>query len=400
MSDQSPLHPQTVAIRGAFRRSDRNEHSTPLYLTSSFVTDTALEAKLFFSGEVQRDTYSRFTNPTVTQFQERVAMLEGAERAMATASGMGAITSTLLTLLKTGDGIISSRSLFGATIGMLNGVISKLGIDTSYVPIDDPDAWRRAIKPNSKLMFVETPSNPLTEVADIGTLSRIAKEHGLLLVVDNSFCSPIIQRPLELGADLVIHSATKLIDGHGRVLGGVVCGSDKLVEQIYLFVRSTGISLSSFNAWVLLNGLETLPLRVQHASANALEIAQFLQSHSKIEKVIYPALKSHPQYALAMQQQNGFGGSVISFRIGSASCESQAAWNLIDKVQIFSRTGNLGDVKSTITHPYTTTHWKLSPEEKADSGITPNLIRLSIGLEHPRDLINDLQQAMDQSSRL
>ncbi|GHD73460.1 O-succinylhomoserine sulfhydrylase [Vogesella fluminis] len=384
------LHPETLAIRAGRETSEYREHSQSLHLTSSFTFDTAAQAAAMFMGEIEGYTYSRFTNPTVSAFQQRLAAMEGGERAIATASGMAAIQATMLTLLKAGDHVVSSQSLFGSTINLFNSILGKFNIETSYVDASDPEAWRAAVKPNTKLFFLETPSNPLTELADIAAVADIAHEAGALLVVDNCFCSPALQQPLQLGADLVVHSATKYLDGHGRVLGGAVVGNDKLIEQIYLHVRTAGPTLAAFNAWVLLSGLETLHLRMEKHSANALQLARWLEQQPSVARVFYPGLESHPQFALAQQQQRS-GGAVVSFEITGGR---EAAWRVVDAVQIISRTANLGDVKTTITHPASTTHARITPEARARAGISEGLLRLAIGLEHVDDLKADLARGL------
>lgn len=393
MSSDDPclsLHPETLAIRAGRETSEYREHSQSLHLTSSFTFDSAAQAAAMFLGEIDGYTYSRFTNPTVSAFQQRLAAMEGAERAVATSTGMAAIQATMLTLLKAGDHIVSSRSLFGSTINLFNGVLGKFGVETSYVDAANLDAWRAAVKPNTKVFFLETPSNPLTDLADIAAVAAIAHEAGALLVVDNCFCSPALQQPIKLGADLVVHSATKYLDGHGRVMGGAVVGSDKLVEQVYLHVRTAGPSLAPFNAWVLLSGLETLYLRMEKHSANALALAQWLQQQPAVEKVFYPGLPDHPHYALAQRQQKS-GGPVLSFQVKGGR---EAAWRVVDAIQLISRTANLGDVKTTLTHPASTTHARITPEARAQAGITEGLLRVAVGLEHVDDLKADLLRGL------
>ncbi|GGX92290.1 O-succinylhomoserine sulfhydrylase [Vogesella alkaliphila] len=385
-----PLHPETLAIRAGRETSEYREHSQSLHLTSSFTFDTAAQAAAMFMGEIEGYTYSRFTNPTVSAFQQRLAAMEGGARAIATASGMAAIQATMLTLLKAGDHVVSSQSLFGSTINLFNGILGKFNIETSYVDAADPVAWRAAVKPNTKLFFLETPSNPLTELADIAAVADIAHEAGALLVVDNCFCSPALQQPLQLGADLVVHSATKYLDGHGRVLGGAVVGNDKLIEQIYLHVRTAGPTLAAFNAWVLLSGLETLHLRMEKHSANALELARWLEQQPSVARVFYPGLESHPQFALAQKQQRS-GGAVVSFEVKGGR---EAAWRVVDAVQVISRTANLGDVKTTLTHPASTTHARITPEARARAGISEGLLRVAVGLEHVDDLKADLARGL------
>jgi O-succinylhomoserine sulfhydrylase len=382
------LHPETLAIRAGREHSGFGEHSQSLYLNSSFTFDTAAEGAALFIGEQEGYTYSRFTNPTVSAFQARLAALEGGDRAIATASGMAAIQAIMMAHLKAGDHLLASQSLFGSTLNLFAGTLSRFGIETTSVAPTDPDAWRAAIRPETRLLFVETPSNPLTEVADIRALADIAHAHDALLVVDNCFCSPALQQPLRLGADLVVHSATKFLDGHGRVLGGAVVGADALIEPIYLHVRTAGPSLSPFNAWVLLSGLETLFIRMERQCETTLRLAQWLQERPEVERVYYPGLESHPQHALAMRQQSR-GGAVLSFVLRGGR---DAAWKVVDRVELVSRTANLGDVKSTITHPASTTHARVGAEARERAGIVEGLLRLAVGLEHIDDLKADLQR--------
>ena len=380
----------TLAVRAGNFRSAEGEHSESIYLTSSFVFGSAAEAAARFGGTEAGNIYSRFTNPTVRGFEEKLAALEGGERAVATSSGMAAILATVLGLLKAGDEVVASQSLFGTTNVLFDKYASKFGVSTRFVPLADLDSWRAAITPATKLFFVETPSNPLGELVDIAALSAIAHEHGILLAVDNCFCTPALQKPLALGADLVIHSATKYLDGQGRCLGGAVVGSNKLLEEIYGVVRTCGPSLSPFNAWVFLKGLETLRLRMEAHSAQALTLAQWLQAQPGIAAVHYPGLESHPQHALAKRQQRGFGG-VLSFELAGGR---EAAWRFIDATQVMSITANLGDTRTTITHPGSTTHGRLSPEAKCAARISEGLIRIAIGLEDVADLIADCQRGL------
>lgn len=386
MSDEFDYHLETLAIRTGQERSQFGEHAEALYLSSSFVADNAAQAAARFTGVEPGYIYSRFTNPTVTQFQERLAALEGAEAAVATASGMSAILALCMGHLKAGDHILASAGMFGATIQLFNNWLGKFGVTVSYVDATRPAAWDAAVKPETRLFYLETPSNPLTEVADIAAISAVARRHGAIMVVDNCFCSPALQQPLKHGADLVIHSATKYIDGQGRVLGGAVVGSKALIEPVYQFLRTAGPTLSAFNAWVLTKGLETLGIRMKAHCENALALAQWLEAQPAVAKVYYPGLPSHPQHELAMRQQSG-GGGVVSFDLKGGK---EAAWKLIDSVQWLSRTANLGDVKTTITHPYTTTHGRISPEAKALAGIGEGLVRISVGLEHIEDIKRDL----------
>jgi len=381
----------TRAVRAGQHRTNEGENSEPIFATSSYVFNSAAEAAARFSGEKPGNIYSRFTNPTVRTFEERLAALEGGERCVATGSGMAAILSACLALLKSGDHIVSSRNIFGPTVLLFNNYLGKFGIETSYVSLSDYGAWEKAIKPNTKLLFVETPSNPLTEVADIARIARIAHAKGCLLVVDNVFCTPVLQQPLKLGADLVVHSATKYIDGQGRCIGGAVVGNKELVgEKVYGFMRTCGPSLSPFNAWVFLKGLETLGLRMKAHCANALALAQWLEKHKRVKRVYYPGLASHPQHELAKQQQSGFGG-MVSFEVEGGK---EAAWRVIDNTRVISITANLGDAKSTITHPATTTHGRITPEQRAEAGIGDGLIRISVGLEDVEDLKKDLARGL------
>jgi len=381
----------TRAVRAGQHRTNEGENSEPIFLTSSYVFKNAAEAAARFSGAEPGNIYSRFTNPTVRAFEERLAALEGGEKCVATASGMVAILSTCLALLKSGDHVVSSRNIFGASVLLFNNYLAKFGIETSYVSLTDYGAWEKAIKPNTKLLFLETPSNPLTEIADIARLAKIAHAKGCLLVVDNCFCTPVLQLPFKFGADIVIHSATKYLDGQGRCVGGAVIGNKELVgEKVYGFMRTCGPSLSPFNAWVFLKGLETLSLRVKAHSANALVLAQWLEKQKRVKRVYYPGLASHPQHELAKRQQSGFGG-IVSFEVDGGK---DAAWKLIDSTRVISITANLGDTKSTITHPATTTHGRLTPEQRLDAGISDGLIRISVGLEDIEDIKKDLAHGL------
>lgn len=377
----------TRAVRAGQHRTNEGEHSEPIFTTSSYVFASAAAAAARFSGETPGNIYSRFTNPTVRAFEERLAALEGGEKCVATASGMAAILSTCLALLKGGDHIVASRNIFGPTVLLFNNYLGRFGVETTYVSLTDDAAWEKAIKPNTRLLFLETPSNPLTEIADIARLAKLAHARGCLLVVDNCFCTPALLRPLALGADIVIHSATKYLDGQGRCIGGAVVGNAELVgKEVYGFMRTAGPSLSPFNAWVFLKGLETLGLRMQAHSASAQALAEWLERQAGVQRVYYPGLASHPQHALAKQQQTGFGG-IVSFELKGGK---EAAWRLIDSTRLISITANLGDTKSTVTHPATTTHGRLTPEQRADAGISDGLIRLSVGLEDVEDLKRDL----------
>ena len=384
-----PLHPQTLAIRGAKEQTDYNEHNQALFLTSSFMFDSAADGADLFAHKKPGFTYSRTANPTVSAFARRIALLENGEAGIATGTGMAAIQAALLTFLSAGDHLVTSRSLFGTTLGFIQNHVTRFGIEVTLVPQTDPAAWRAAVKPNTKMLFVETPSNPLNEVAEIAALAEIAHSNGALLTVDNCFCSPALQQPLKFGADLSVQSATKAIDGHGRVMGGVLSGSEELMTQVAMYCNSCGLAMSPFNAWVLLSGVETLSVRMEKQFAGALKIARWLSEQPQVKAVYYSGLPSHPQAALAAKQQLG-GGIVVGFEVDG----KDAAWSLLDKVELFSKTANLGDVRSTITHPWTTTHGRMSPEDKQAAGIRPGLLRLAIGLEYPDDLIADLQQAM------
>lgn len=380
----------TLAVRAGQERSQFGEHGEALYLTSSFVFENAAQAARRFSGEEAGNVDPRFSNPTVSAFEQRLAALEGAEACVATASGMSAIMALVLAHLKQGDHIVTANSLFGATVQLFNNILARCGITVSYVPLNDPAAWEAAITPQTRLFFLETPSNPLTELADIAALSAIAKAHDILLAVDNCFCTPILQRPLALGADLVVHSATKYIDGQGRVLGGAVCGPKHLTDEVFKYLRTAGPTLSAFNAWVLLKGLETLQLRMHAQSAAALELAQWLQAHPKVARVHYPGLPSHPQHALAQRQQAS-GGAVVSFEVRGAREE---AWTVVDQCRLLSITANLGDTKTTITHPASTTHGRISAEARAAAGISEGLLRVAVGLEAVADLQADLDRGL------
>jgi O-succinylhomoserine sulfhydrylase len=364
-----------------------------LYLTSSFVFDSAAQAAARFSGAESGNIYSRFTNPTVTAFEERLAALEGAEACVATSSGMSAILACVMGLLSAGDHVIASRSLFGATVSLFNNILKRFNIDTTFVSATDVAAWEAAIKPNTKLLFIETPSNPLTEISDIAALSQVAKKAGALLAVDNCFCSPALQRPLGLGADLVVHSATKYLEGQGRVLGGAVLGKRDLVMErgIFGFLRTAGPSLSPFNAWVILKGMETLKLRMDAHSANALQIARWLEAQPSVARVHYPGLPSHPQHELAGRQQKT-GGGIVSFELKNGR---EAAWRVVDSVRLISITANLGDAKSTLTHPATTTHARISQESRDAAGITEGLLRIAVGLEAAKDIQADLARGLN-----
>jgi len=384
----------TKGVRAGTLRSEFQEHSEALYLTSSFVFKNAKQAAARFAGEDEGMVYSRYTNPTVSMFQERLAALEGAESCVGTASGMAAILATALTHLKQGDHVVCSNAVFGATIQLFNTILARFGIETSYVSPTKVDDWRKAIRKNTRLLFLETPSNPLTEVSDIAALAEIAKKAGALLAVDNVFCTPALQRPLALGADLVIHSATKYLDGQGRVIAGAVAGSKALVgDPMTSFLRTAGPTLSPFNAWVVLKGLETLELPMLAQSAAALELARWLESNQQVKKVFYPGLESHPQHELAKRQQRA-SGAVVSFEVNGGKA---GAWQVIDSTRLLSVTANLGDVKTTIIHPASTTHGRISPEARAAAGISDGLIRVAVGLEALEDLQADLDRGLKQA---
>ena len=393
MSHQDDIEYQldTLAIRTGHTRSFEGEHSEPIFLTSSFVYENAAEAAAKFSGAEPGNIYSRFTNPTVAMFEKRLAALEGAERAVATSTGMAAIMAVAMAFLKLGDHIICSRAVFGSTVSLFEKYIAKFGVTVDFVDLSDLNAWKNAIKPETKLLFVESPSNPLAEIADIQALADIAHANGALLAIDNSFCTPVLQQPIKFGADLVVYSATKYLDGQGRALGGAVVGNSKLLEEVFGYVRTTGPSMSPFNAWIFLKGLETLRLRMKAHSEGAQKIAEFLNAHAKVEKVYYAGLPEHVGYELAKKQQMGFGG-IVSFEVKGGR---EGAWTVIDNTQFISITGNLGDTKSTITHPATTTHGKLPAEAKEAAGIREGLIRLSVGLEDIDDIIRDISRGLD-----
>tara|TARA_Y100000782_G_scaffold114485_1_gene150815 strand:+ start:6147 stop:7370 length:1224 start_codon:yes stop_codon:yes gene_type:complete len=382
----------TLAVRGGQQRTAEGEHSEPIFTTSSYVFASAEEAAARFSGEQPGNVYSRYTNPTVRTFEERIAAMEGGEAAVATSSGMAAILSTCMALLKSGDHVVCSHSVFGTTTVLLNKYMGKMGVSCSFVSPLDLNAWREAIRPETQLLFLESPSNPLSEIADISALATLAHEHSCLLVVDNCFCTPALQKPLALGADIVVHSATKYLDGQGRCVGGAVVGRREHTDEVLAFIRSCGPSMSPFNAWVFLKGLETLRLRMMAHSANALALAQWLDEQPGIEKVYYAGLPSHPGHALAAKQQAAFGG-VLSFEVAGGDRES--AWRFINATRLVSITANLGDAKTTIVHPGTTTHGRLTADERSRSGIRDNLIRLAVGLEDVRDLKADLQRGLD-----
>ena len=383
----------TLAVRAGQQRTNEGEHSEPIFPTSSYVFESAAQAAARFGGEEPGNIYSRFTNPTVRTFEKRLAALEGGERCVATSSGMGAILTTCLGLLKSGDHIVSSRAIFGTTVVLFNNILDRFGVETSFVPLTDLDAWQQAIRPQTKILFLETPSNPVTEIADIRALADLAHAHGCLLVVDNCFCTPALQLPLSLGADIVIHSATKYLDGQGRCIGGAVVGTEECVGgEIYGIVRTGGTSMSPFNAWVFLKGLETLRIRMEAHSRNASVLAEWLEQQPAVTRVNYPGLASHPQHQLAKQQQSGFGG-VLSFEVKGGKA---AAWQVIDNTGMISITANLGDTKSTITHPATTTHGRVDEAARLEAGISDGLIRIAVGLESLADIQADLARGLEK----
>jgi O-succinylhomoserine sulfhydrylase len=389
MADKTDF--DTLALRAGIHRSQFGEHSEAMYLTSSFVFENAAQAAARFTGGAEGNIYSRFTNPTVSAFQERLAALEGAEACVATASGMSAILATAMAVLKAGDHVLCSASVFGSTVQLFSNIMGKFGVETTFVAGASVAAWEEALRKNTKLMFLETPSNPLTEIADIATIAAVSRRAGALLAVDNCFCTPALQLPLQLGADLVIHSATKYLDGQGRVLGGAVLGArGPAMDGIYAFLRTAGPSLSPFNAWVLLKGLETLRLRMDAQSQAALQLAQWLEAHPGVERVYYPGLPSHPQHELAKKQQR-LGGAVVSFEVKGGRA---AAWRVVDATRMISITANLGDTKTTITHPATTTHGRISAEARKAAGISEGLLRVAVGLEALSDIQADLERGL------
>jgi O-succinylhomoserine sulfhydrylase len=391
----------TLAVREGLPRSQWGENSEALYLTSSFVQPDAATAAARFANEEEAFIYSRFTNPTVTMFERRLAALEGAEACIAASSGMGAILLLGMALLKAGDHVICSQSVFGSTISLFGREFAKFGVETSFVSQTDPEQWRRAVKPNTRLLFAESPTNPLTEVCDIRALSAIAKAAGAWLAVDNCFCTPALQRPMEYGADLIVHSGTKYLDGQGRVIAGALCASEQMINEKFVPVmRSAGMCLSPFNAWVVLKGLETLAIRMQAQSERALKLAAWLELQPQVERVFYPGLKSHPQHELAMAQQRGCGGAVVSFIVkaqasGGPALARQKAFHVIDQTQVCSITANLGDTKTTITHPASTSHGRLTEEQRQAAGITQGMIRVAMGLDDVLDIQADLQRGLN-----
>jgi len=388
-ADLSKLALETIAVRAGTRRTEEfHEHSEALFLTSSFCFDSAELAEEGFANADKGFIYSRFTNPTVSMFQDRLAALEGGEACIATSSGMAAILTTAMAHLQAGDHVICSRSVFGATIQLFSNILGRFGITTTYVDLVDPKSWQSAVQKNTKLFYLETPSNPLTEIADIKAIAAIAKKAKSLFVVDNCFCTPALQKPLELGADVVIHSATKYLDGQGRVVGGAIVGKKDFINgKVFPYVRTAGPTLSAFNAWVFLKGLETLELRMKQQSQNALALARWIEKQAGVERVYHPGLKSHPQHALAKRQQKE-GGAILSFVLKGGK---RSAFRLINQTKLCSITANLGDTRTTITHPATTTHCRVSPEARKEAGIVDGLVRIAVGLENVQDLINDLK---------
>lgn len=381
----------TLAVRAGQVRTGEGEHNDPVFVTSSFVFASAREAAARFADEEKGNVYSRFTNPTVRTFEERLAALEGGRFAIGTASGMSAILATCLALLEAGSHVVAARDLFGSTVSLFTKVLRRFGIETTFVPLTDMAAWRQAIRPDTRMLFLETPSNPLCEIADMRRLAELAGEHGCKLIIDNCMCTPALQRPFEYGADVVIHSATKYLDGQGRCIGGAIVVRDEaLRDEIFAVLRTAGPSMSPFNAWVFLKGLETLRLRMEAHSAAALELARWLSTHARVERVYYPGLESHPQHLLARSQQRAFGG-IVSFEVAGGRA---AAWRVIDATRMMSITANLGDAKTTITHPATTTHARITAEERARAGIGENLLRVSVGLENLADIKVDLERGL------
>ncbi len=389
--DERAWHPETLGVRAGNQMTEFGENSEALFLNSSFRFKSAAQAAARFGGTEPGNIYSRFTNPTVTMFQDKLAALEGAEQCVATSSGMSAILACVMGLCSAGDHIVASRSIFGTSVQLFSNILKRWGLEVTFVSLTDLKEWQGAVTPKTKLFFVETPSNPLTDVADIPALAKIAHGANALLVVDNCFCTPAIQRPLKLGADIIIHSATKYIDGQGRCLGGAVLGSKVYMEPVYAFLRTAGVTMSAFNAWVFLKGLETLFVRMEAHAKNALALATWLEAQPQVARVFYPGLKSHPQHELAMNQQVS-GGGIVSFEVRPKAGQTaqDAAWALIDATKLISITANLGDAKSTITHPATTTHSRVTAEARAAAGITDGLVRIAVGLEHLEDLKADL----------
>jgi O-succinylhomoserine sulfhydrylase len=385
-------HPETISVRAGSEQTEFGENSEALFLNSSFRFKSAAQAAARFGGTEPGNIYSRFTNPTVTMFQNKLAALEGAEQCVATSSGMSAILACVMALCSAGDHVVASRSIFGTSVQLFSNILARWGLQVTFVSLTNPTEWQTAVTPKTKLFFVETPSNPLTEVCDIAALASVAHNAGAHLVVDNCFCTPAIQKPLDLGADIIIHSATKYIDGQGRCLGGAVLGSKALMEPVYGFLRTAGVTMSAFNAWVFLKGLETLHVRMEAHARKALELATWLEAQPQVARVYYPGLSSHPQHVLALKQQSS-GGGIVSFEVkpNAGQTQQQVAWALIDATELISITANLGDAKSTITHPATTTHSRITAEARAEAGIQDNLVRIAVGLEHVDDLKADLR---------
>ena len=384
---------QTLAVRAGQHRTDEGEHSEPIFTTSSYVYANAAAAAAHFDGSKKGNVYSRHTNPSVRTFERRLAALEGGERAVATASGMGAILTMCLTYLKAGDHLLAAKQLFGSSIGLFNNLFTKFGIEVSYVDCFDNDAWATAIQPNTRLLYCESPSNPLGQITDLQLVANVAHEHGALFAVDNCFATPAVQKPLDFGADIIIHSATKYLDGQGRVMGGALVGSDELMDAAFKTIRSGGITMSPFNAWVFTKGLETLKLRMQAHCDNANQVAQFLNDHPAVTAVHFSGLPSHPSHDLACRQHHldGCFGAIMGFEVA----DQNEAWQVIDATRMISITNNLGDAKTTITHPATTTHYRIGAEARQAAGVNDGLIRLSVGLEDVDDIINDLKRGLD-----
>jgi O-succinylhomoserine sulfhydrylase len=392
------LHPDTLAIRAAADRSQYGENSEALYLTSGYVQPTAEAAARRFAGEEEGFTYGRYGNPTVSSFEQRLASMEGTEAAMSTASGMSAILMMCMGLLQSGDHVVCSQSMFGSTIKLIGSDLAKFGVLSTFVPQTDVDAWRAAVRPNTKLLFAETPTNPLTEVCDIAALADIAHKAGALLAVDNCFATPALQRPVEMGADIIMHSGTKFLDGQGRVMAGALCASQQMVTEKFLpILKSGGMTLAPFNAWVVLKGLETLGIRMKAQSAQALALAAWLESHPAVDRVFYPGLQSHPQHRLAMAQQSGLGGAVLSFSVKAADPEAarKRAFHVLDSMQVLSLATNLGDTKTMCAHPASTSHGRMTEAQRQAAGINQGLVRVAVGLEHIEDIKTDLARGLD-----
>lgn len=384
------MHPTTKAIRTQAERTNEMEHSSPLFLTSSFCYNNAEEMRAVFADEIDANIYSRFSNPTVQEFVDKICVLEGAASGFATASGMSAVFASFMALMKQGDHLIACKSIFGSTHGVITKLLPRYGIEYTYIDANKPDDWEAAIRPNTKMIFLETPTNPALEIIDIEQVVALGKKHNIIVNVDNCFATPIGQRPIDYGVDLVVHSATKWIDGQGRVLGGIVVGREDLINEIYLFCRSTGPSMSPFNAWILSKAVDTLHVRMERHASNAMHLAQVLERHEKISSVIYPFIPSHPQYAIAQKQMKN-GGGIVCFELNGGL---EAGKKFLDSLQLLSLTANLGDSRSIASHPASTTHAKLSKEERSDVGITPGLIRISVGLEYEDDIVADILQAL------